>query len=45
LPGRVVATFHRGVPTLLDGAVRPAAEVAAASARLGGARREEVARG
>ncbi|RXZ49828.1 dihydroorotase [Agromyces binzhouensis] len=33
LPGRVVATFHRGVPTVLDGAVRPAAEVAAASAR------------
>lgn len=45
LPGRVVATFHRGVPTLLDGAVRPADEVAAASARLGGARREEVTRG
>jgi dihydroorotase len=45
LPGRVIATFHRGVPTLLDGAVRPAEEVAAASARLGGARREEVARG
>ncbi|GAA1057161.1 dihydroorotase [Agromyces luteolus] len=40
LPGRVVATFHRGVPTLLDGAVRPADEVAEASARLtdGGAR-------
>ncbi|WP_430646373.1 dihydroorotase [Agromyces sp. GXS1127] len=34
LPGRVVATFHRGVPTLLDGVVRPADEVAAASARL-----------
>ncbi|HEU4757409.1 MAG TPA: dihydroorotase [Agromyces sp.] len=45
LPGRVVATFHRGVPTLLDGSVRPADEVAAASARLGGARREEVPRG
>lgn len=28
LPGRVVATFHRGVPTVLDGAVRPAEEVA-----------------
>ncbi|WP_400998792.1 dihydroorotase [Agromyces sp. GXQ0307] len=40
LPGRVVATFHRGVPTLLDGTVRPADEVAEASARLndGGAR-------
>lgn len=33
LPGRVVATFHRGVPTVLDGVVRPADEVAAASAR------------
>lgn len=32
LPGRVVATFHRGVPTVLDGVVRPADEVAAASA-------------
>lgn len=42
LPGRVVATFHRGVPTVLDGAVRPADEVVAASARAeaatGGAR-------
>jgi dihydroorotase len=28
LPGRVVATFHRGYATLLDGAVRPADEVA-----------------
>ncbi|BDZ66516.1 dihydroorotase [Agromyces mangrovi Wang et al. 2018] len=28
LPGRVVATFHRGVPTVLDGEVRPADEVA-----------------
>lgn len=28
LPGRVAATFHRGVPTVLDGAVRPAEEVA-----------------
>jgi len=28
LPGRVVATFHRGVPTVLDGQVRPADEVA-----------------
>ncbi|KZE94081.1 Dihydroorotase [Agromyces sp. NDB4Y10] len=33
LPGRVVATFHRGVPTVLDGVLRPADEVAAASAR------------
>ncbi|WP_438855574.1 dihydroorotase [Agromyces sp. M3QZ16-3] len=40
LPGRVVATFHRGVPTLLDGTVRPADEVSEASARStdGGAR-------
>lgn len=40
LPGRVVATFHRGVPTVLDGVVRPADEVAAASARAarGGSR-------
>ena len=28
LPGRVVATFHGGYPTYLDGAVRPADEVA-----------------
>lgn len=35
LPGRVLATFHRGVPTVLDGTVRPADEVAAASARVG----------
>lgn len=35
LPGRVLATFHRGVPTVLDGTVRPADEVAAASARAG----------
>lgn len=35
LPGRVVATFHRGMPTVLDGVVRPADEVAAASARAG----------
>ncbi|GAA4055867.1 dihydroorotase [Agromyces indicus] len=33
LPGRVVATFHRGVPTVLEGVLRPADEVAAASAR------------
>ncbi|WP_022891981.1 dihydroorotase [Agromyces subbeticus] len=35
LPGRVVATFHGGYPTFLDGAVRPADEVArnAASAQ------------
>jgi dihydroorotase len=30
LPGRVVATLHRGVPTVLDGELRPHAEVAAA---------------
>lgn len=29
LPGRVVATVHRGVPTVLDGELRPAEEVAA----------------
>ncbi|RWZ51712.1 dihydroorotase [Labedella phragmitis] len=29
LPGRVVATFHRGVPTVLDGALRPHDEVLA----------------
>ncbi|MEO8262367.1 MAG: dihydroorotase [Pseudolysinimonas sp.] len=28
LPGRVVATFHGGVPTVLDGALRDAEEVA-----------------
>ncbi|WP_353810033.1 dihydroorotase [Agromyces sp. SYSU T00194] len=28
LPGRVLATFHRGVATVLDGQVRPADEVA-----------------
>ncbi len=29
LPGRVVATVHRGVPTVLDGELRPQEEVAA----------------
>jgi dihydroorotase len=29
LPGRVVATIHRGVPTVLDGELRPHEEVAA----------------
>ncbi len=28
LPGRIVATIHRGVPTVLDGRLRPAEEVA-----------------
>jgi dihydroorotase len=28
LPGRVVATVHRGVPTVLDGELREPAEVA-----------------
>jgi dihydroorotase len=28
LPGAVVATFHSGYPTYLDGALRPADEVA-----------------
>ena len=32
LPGRVVATFHRGYATVLDGEVRPADEIAAAAA-------------
>ena len=31
LPGRVVATFHHGYPTVLDGAVVDAATVAAAA--------------
>ncbi|RUR00719.1 dihydroorotase [Labedella endophytica] len=30
LPGRVVATLHRGVPTVLDGALRPHDEVVGA---------------
>ena len=39
LPGRVVATFHAGYATYLDGAVRPADEVARlASERLEAAR-------
>jgi dihydroorotase len=29
LPGRVVATLHRGVPTVLDGQLRPHDEVVA----------------
>jgi len=33
LPGRVVATVHAGYPTRLDGAVRPADEVAALATR------------
>ena len=28
LPGRVVVTVHRGIPTVLDGELRPAEEVA-----------------
>jgi dihydroorotase len=40
LPGRVVATFHQGYATLLDGAVRPADEVARHAAE-----RSEVLRG
>ena len=39
LPGRVVATFHAGYATYVDGAVRPADEVAARP------RPVEVARG
>jgi len=33
LPGRVVATLHRGVPTVLDGEVRPAEDVAQEASR------------
>jgi dihydroorotase len=36
LPGRVVATFHGGTATVLDGAVRPADEVARAAAGAAG---------
>lgn len=35
LPGRVVATFHRGVPTVLDGELRPHAEVVSAVRAVG----------
>ncbi|MGO7983748.1 hypothetical protein ACC691_38555, partial [Rhizobium johnstonii] len=31
LPGRVLATFHRGYATVLDGTVRDADEIAAAA--------------
>ncbi|MEO7018468.1 MAG: dihydroorotase [Leifsonia sp.] len=44
LPGRVVATFHHGYPTVLDGAVSDAAEVAE-RARIFSAEREDVVRG
>ncbi|KRC62884.1 dihydroorotase [Agromyces sp. Root81] len=37
LPGRVVATFHGGYPTFLDGAVRPHDEVAGNAAAVWGA--------
>ena len=40
LPGRVVATFHRGYATVLDGAVLPTEQVAAAARRA--ARSAEV---
>lgn len=40
LPGRVVATVHAGYPTMLDGAVRPADEVAELASRA-----QEAARG
>ncbi|HSP52550.1 MAG TPA: dihydroorotase, partial [Cryobacterium sp.] len=36
LPGRVLATFHRGYATVLDGALRPAAEIAALGGRTHG---------
>ncbi|KQM83340.1 dihydroorotase [Agromyces sp. Leaf222] len=38
LPGRVIATFHAGYATLLDGIVQPADEVARAATNTGGAR-------
>ncbi|MFF2369449.1 dihydroorotase [Agromyces sp. NPDC058110] len=38
LPGRVVATFHAGYATLLDGVVQPADEIARRAASVGGAR-------
>ncbi|ANJ26919.1 dihydroorotase [Agromyces aureus] len=38
LPGRVVATFHAGYATLLDGVVLPADEIARRAAVVGGAR-------
>ncbi|GAA1695159.1 dihydroorotase [Microcella alkalica] len=40
LTGAIIATVHGGVPTVLDGELRPADEVAAAAARL-----REAARG
>ena len=36
LPGRVLATFHRGYATVLDGALRPADEIAALGGRTHG---------
>ncbi|TFC29232.1 dihydroorotase [Cryobacterium sp. TMT2-18-3] len=36
LPGRVLATFHRGYATVLDGALRPAEEIAALEERTHG---------
>ncbi|MFF2270678.1 dihydroorotase [Agromyces sp. NPDC058136] len=36
LPGRVVATFHQGYATLLDGRVRPAEEIAELAAAVDG---------
>ncbi|HEV7813385.1 MAG TPA: dihydroorotase, partial [Leifsonia sp.] len=44
LPGRVVATFHHGYPTVLDGIVADAADVAE-RARASAAVRGEVVRG
>lgn len=38
LPGRVVATFHAGYATLLDGVVQPADEIARRAATIGGPR-------
>ncbi|WP_431277362.1 dihydroorotase [Leifsonia poae] len=44
LPGRVVATFHQGYPTVLDGVVVDAAEVAD-RARTSATERKEAVRG
>jgi dihydroorotase len=43
LPGRVVATFHHGYPTLLDGVLVDAEIVAAAAATTPSARSTKAA--
>jgi dihydroorotase len=46
LPGRIIATFHSGYPTVLDGTVRPVDEVAQNAVESGAARYKlEVRRG